>query len=82
MRQTVQDLEAAGVSNRAAHQAQLQLLEQQADELRKIITSSMHTKRASTLSLETAMNLSKGDAKRLTEVQVARSPVERGDHMN
>lgn len=47
------------------------MLEQQIVELREIIDASMHTKRASTLKLETAMNalnLSKGDAKRFIEV--------------
>lgn len=41
-----------------------------------IIDSSMHTKRASTLKLETAMNalnLSKGDAKRFIEVRLLQS---------
>lgn len=62
------------MTNRAAHQAQLQVIEHQNEELRETIDSSMHTKRASTLKLETAMNalnLSKGDAKRFIEVQLS-----------
>ena len=46
-------------------------MEQQVAELRDIIDSSMHTKRASTLKLETAMNalnLSKTDAKQFIQV--------------
>lgn len=55
-----------------ASQAQIKQLEKQVAELRSIIDSSMHTKRASTLKLETAMNalnLSKGDAKQFIQVQ-------------
>lgn len=71
LRQTIQDLEDAAVSSQAVYQGQLHVLEQQIVELREIIDASMHTKRASTLKLETAMNalnLSKGDAKRFIEV--------------
>lgn len=71
LRQTIQDLEDAAVSSQAVCQGQLHVLEQQIVELREIIDASMHTKRASTLKLETAMNalnLSKGDAKRFIEV--------------
>ncbi len=71
LKQTVQDVQDAATSREAAHQAQLHALEKQVVELREIIDSSMHTKRASTLKLETAMNalnLSKGGAKRFIEV--------------
>ena len=71
LRQIIHDLQDTAVSNKAACKAQLQALEKQVAELRHIIDSSMHTKRASTLKLETAMNalnLSKGDARRFIEV--------------
>lgn len=71
LRQIIHDHQDAAVSNKAACKAQLQALEKQVAELRHIIDSSMHTKRASTLKLETAMNalnLSKGDARRFIEV--------------
>ena len=54
-----------------ACQQQVQSLKQQNSELREIIAASMHTKRASTIKLETAMNalnLSKGNAARFIEV--------------
>lgn len=54
-----------------AYQQQVHSLEQQNNELREIIAASMHTKRASTIKLETAMNalnLSKGNAARFIEV--------------
>ncbi len=76
LRQIIQDHQDKAGSNKAAHQTQLQVLEKQVDELREIIGSSMHTKRASMLKLETAMNalnLSKGDARRFIEVCLLRS---------
>ncbi|DBA94111.1 hypothetical protein WJX77_004328 [Trebouxia sp. C0004] len=80
LRQTIQDHQETAGSNKAAHQAQLQVLVKQIDELRDIIDSSMHTKRASTLKLETAMNalnLSKGDARRfIEELQAVKGKVE------
>ena len=69
--QAVYDLEGATARTEAASHAQIKQLEQQVAELRDIIDSSMHTKRASTLKLETAMNalnLSKGDAKQFIQV--------------
>ena len=72
MNQTVHDLEGAKAKFQVASQAQIKQLERQVAELRDIIDSSMHTKRASTLKLETAMNalhLSKGDANRIIQVQ-------------
>jgi len=71
LRQIIHNHQDTAVSNKAACKAQLQVLEKQVAELRHIIDSSMHTKRASTLKLETAMNalnLSKGDARRFIEV--------------
>ena len=72
LNEKVQDLEGAAAKLEVASQLQLKRLERQVAELRDIIDSSMHTKRASTLKLETAMNalnLSKGDAKRFIQVR-------------
>lgn len=72
LNQTVHHLEGATAQIQVASQVQIEQLERQVDELRDIIDSSMHTKRASTLKLETAMNalnLSRGDAKRFIQVQ-------------
>lgn len=73
LNQTVHDVEGAAARSEATYQLQIKQLEQQVAELRDIIDSSMHTKRASTLKLETAMNalnLSKGDAKRFIQVHL------------
>ena len=72
LNQAVKNREEAAAKYEAASQVQVEQLEQQVAELREIIDSSMHTKRASTLKLETAMNalnLSKGDAKRFIQVR-------------
>ncbi|DBA71733.1 TPA: hypothetical protein ACH3X2_011007 [Trebouxia sp. C0005] len=80
LRQIIRDHQDTAVGNKAACKAQLQALETQVAELRQIIDSSMHTKRASTLKLETAMNalnLSKGDARRfIEELQAVKGKVE------
>lgn len=71
LEQAVCNREQAAASSEAASQIHIRQLEQQVAELRDFIDSSMHTKRASTLKLETAMNalnLSKGDAKRFIQV--------------
>lgn len=71
LNQAVHDVEGATAKSEAASHIQIKQLEQQVAELRDIIDSSMHTKRASTLKLETAMNalnLSKGDARRFIQV--------------
>lgn len=71
LEQAVSDCEEAAATSKAASQVHIRQLEQQVAELRDIIDSSMHTKRASTLKLETAMNalnLSKGDATRFIQV--------------
>lgn len=62
-----QDMELSQQS----HLQQMQHVEQQNSELREIVSASMHTKRASTIKLETAMNalnLSRGSAARFIEV--------------
>lgn len=72
LNEKVQDLEGAAAKLEVANQLRIKRLERQVAELRDIIDSSMHTKRASTLKLETAMNalnLSKGDAKRFIQVR-------------
>lgn len=71
LRQTILDIEQAAANREACAQTEVKQLEKQVAELREIIDSGMHTKRASTLKLETAMNalnLSKTDAKRFIEV--------------
>lgn len=71
LEQAVCDREEAAASSHTASQVHIRQLEQQVAELRDIIDSSMHTKRSSTLKLETAMNalnLSKGDATRFIQV--------------
>lgn len=73
LEQAVCDREEAAASSQAASQVHIRQLEQQVAELRDIIDSSMHTKRASTLKLETAMNalnLSRGDATQFIQVHV------------
>lgn len=72
LNQAVNDCAEAAAKCEAASQVQTKQLEQQVAELRDIIESSMHTKRASTLKLDTAMNalnLPKGDAKRFIQVR-------------
>ena len=67
----MQQMQHDAASTKQAHQQQVQALEKQSKELREIVTASMHTKRASTIKLETAMNalnLSKGNAARFIEV--------------
>ena len=67
----IQSLQYAAACADMAHQQQMHAMQKQVAELRDIIDCSMHTKRASTLKLETAMNalnLSKPDAKRFVEV--------------
>ena len=68
---SIQQMQHDNASSQEAYQQQVQNLEQQNSELREIIAASMHTKRASTIKLETAMNalnLSKGNAARFIEV--------------
>ena len=72
LRQTILDIEHTAASHEAHAQIEVRQLERQIAELREIVDAGMHTKRASTLKLETAMNalnLSKTDAKRFIEVQ-------------
>lgn len=67
----LQQMQQDAASSKQAHQQQVQTVEKQNRELREIIVASMHTKRASTIKLETAMNalnLSKGNAARFIEV--------------
>lgn len=67
----LQQMQQDAASSKQAHQQQVQTVEKQNRELREIIAASMHTKRASTIKLETAMNalnLSKGNAARFIEV--------------
>lgn len=67
----IQQLQQDIATSQQYHQQQMQSCEQQNRELRDIIAASMHTKRASTIKLETAMNalnLSKGSAARFIEV--------------
>lgn len=67
----MQQMQHDAASSKQAHQQQAQTLEKQNRELHEIIAATMHTKRASTIKLETAMNalnLSKGNAARFIEV--------------
>ena len=71
LKHKIQSFQDAAAYTDTAHQEQMQAMQKQVAELKDIIDCSMHTKRASTLKLETAMNalnLSKPDAKRFVEV--------------
>ena len=73
LKHKIQSLQDAAACADTAHQQQTHALQKQIAELRDIIDCSMHTKRASTLKLETAMhalNLSKPDAKRFVQVTI------------
>ena len=79
LKQTICELEDASAHQCADSQSRIDQLKGQIAELREIIGSSMHSRRASTLKLETAMNalnLSKGDAVRFIQVHqlAAHSP--------
>lgn len=72
LEESIQQSENKAARAEQQHQLAVQSLHRQNSELREIIAASMHTKRASTIKLETAMNalnLSKGNASRFIQAR-------------